>query len=131
MAEWLRIEPDIWIAGDQITMVRAEAGNEVAIYVVGRDEPVLRTPADNWRAFIDKRAEKRKVAVSISTKSGEMFEGNVFCTGEQRVKDLLNGTEEFVAFETMGGQLYLVARSELARVVPRPEHSENSRSDFA
>ena len=67
MVEWLRIEPDIWISGDKITMVRAEDGNEVAIYVVGRDEPVLRTPSSNWRAFIDKRAEKRKVAVSIST----------------------------------------------------------------
>lgn len=67
----------------------------------------------------------------MSTKSGEVFEGHVFVSGDLRVKDQLNGPEDFLAFETMGGQLYLIARSELARVVPRPAPTEEARTDFA
>ncbi len=131
MVEWLNIESSVWVAAEQITMARLESDDTVAVYVLGRDEPALRTHADNWRAIVDRRSEKRKVAVSLSTKSGEIFEGNVFVSGDLRVKDQLNGPEDFIAFETMGGQLYLIARSELARVVPRPTPTDEARTDFA
>ncbi len=131
MVEWLNIESGVWVAAEQITMARLESDDTVAVYVIGRDEPVIRTNRDNWSAIVDRRSEKRKIAVSLSTKSGEIFEGHVFVSGNLRVKDQLNGPEDFIAFETMGGQLYLIARSELARVVPRAAPTEQASTDFA
>ncbi len=130
MDKWLRIEPNLWVAADRITWVEVESETEAAIYVAGQDLPI-RTHPDVWRAFAEKRTEKRKVPVSVVTKSGEMFEGSFFVTGEQRVKDLLNGLDQFVAFETLGGQLYLMERSDLARIVPRSAPTETESSDFA
>lgn len=67
------------------------------------------------------RTTKKKVPVSLVTTDGEMFDGTFFVTGDQRVKDLLNGEERFLPFETMGGAIYLVNRASIARVIPRKE----------
>ena len=61
---------------------------------------------------------KRKTAVSVVTTDGEIFDGNFFITGDQRVKDMLNGNSQFVPFETRGGAMYIMNRNSLARVVP-------------
>ena len=73
MVEWLNIESGVWVAAEQITMARLESDDTVAVYVLGRDEPVVRTHRDNRSAIVERRSEKRKIAVSLSTKSGEIF----------------------------------------------------------
>ncbi len=62
---------------------------------------------------------KRKTAVSVVTTDGEIFDGNFFITGDQRVKDLLNGDSQFIPFETLGGAMYILNRNTISRVVPR------------
>ena len=67
------------------------------------------------------RTPKRKSPVTVVTVDGEIFDGHFFIGGDQRVKDLLNGDSQFVPFETLGGALYILNRSQIARVMPRPE----------
>ncbi len=64
---------------------------------------------------------KKKVPCSFVTTDGETLEGSFFLSGDQRIKDMLNGDSEFVAFETMGGAIYLLNRNSIARVTPREE----------
>ena len=65
------------------------------------------------------QALKNKVQVSLVTTDGEVFEGAFFVAGEQRVKDLLNGPDCFLPFMVDGGEVYLINRAAIARVVPR------------
>lgn len=67
------------------------------------------------------RTPKNKTPVTVVTTDGEMFDGCFFTSGDQRVKDLLNGESQFVAFETLGGAIYLLNREQIARVMPRQE----------
>ncbi len=64
---------------------------------------------------------KKKMPCSLVTTDGESLEGSFFLTGDQRIKDMLNGDSEFVAFETMSGAVYLLNRNSIARVTPREE----------
>ncbi len=64
---------------------------------------------------------KRKLAAAVVASDGEMFEGSFFASGDQRLKDLLNGECDFLPFETLGGAIYILNRKMLARVVPRLE----------
>lgn len=70
------------------------------------------------------RLPKRKVAVSMMTGAGEVLDGNVFAFGDQRVSDLLRTDDHFVSFETKGGEIYLLNRAAIVRVVPREDESE-------
>lgn len=70
------------------------------------------------------RTPKNKVGCSVVTTDGEMFDGSFFCSGDQRLKDVLNGDSEFLPFETMGGAIYLLNRLCIARVMPRHEQAE-------
>ncbi len=65
------------------------------------------------------RQPKRKLGASVVTTDGDVFEGYFFVTGDQRVKDLLNGESQFVPFETLGGAMYILNRNSISRVVPR------------
>jgi len=67
------------------------------------------------------RTPKRKVGCTLVTTDGEIYDGSLFCSGDQRIKDLLNGEGEFLPFETLGGAVYLVNRAGIARVMPRGE----------
>ncbi len=53
---------------------------------------------------------KKKVPCSFVTTDGETLEGSFF---------LSDGDNEFVAFETMSGAIYLLNRNSIARVTPR------------
>ena len=64
------------------------------------------------------RRPKNKIMVSVVTADGEIFEGYLFVSGDQRVKDMLNGNSQFVPFETRGGAMYILNRNSIARVVP-------------
>ena len=67
------------------------------------------------------RTPKKKGPCSLVTTDGDTLEGSFFLSGDQRIKDMLNGDNEFVAFETMGGAIYLLNRNSIARVTPREE----------
>lgn len=71
------------------------------------------------------RTPKRKSACTLVTTDGEIYDGSFFCSGDQRLKDLLNGENEFLPFETMGGAIYLINRACIARVIPRGEAMES------
>ena len=67
------------------------------------------------------RTPKKKVPCSLVTMDGESLEGSFFLSGDQRIKDLLNGDNEFFAFETKSGTIHLLNRDSIARVTPREE----------
>jgi len=75
------------------------------------------------------RTPKRKTAVTVVTTDGEIFDGNFFTSGDQRVKDLLNGESQFVPFETLGGAIYILNRDQIARVMPRKEAAPAGQPD--
>ena len=62
---------------------------------------------------------KRKVPCSLVTTHGETLEGSFFLSGDQRIKDMLNGDNEFVAIETLSGAINLLNRNSVACVTPR------------
>ena len=64
------------------------------------------------------RQPKNKIPASVVTTDGEIFDGYLFVSGDQRIKDMLNGDSQFIPFETRGGALYIMNRSAIARVVP-------------
>ncbi len=61
---------------------------------------------------------KNKTLASVVTTDGEVFEGYFFISGDQRIKDMLNGDSLFIPFETRGGAMYILNRNSIARVVP-------------
>ncbi len=71
-----------------------------------------------YYANTQNRQPKKKISVSVVTADGEIFEGFLFVSGDQRVKDMLNGNSQFVPFETRGGAMYILNRNSIARVVP-------------
>lgn len=75
------------------------------------------------------RTPKRKVSCTLVTTDGEIYDGNLFCTGDQRIKDLLNGENEFLPFETLGSTIYLINRACIARVMPRSERTESAGTE--
>ena len=66
------------------------------------------------------RTSKKKVPCTLVTTDGERYQGSFFCSGDQRIKDLLNGEGQFVAFEDEAGEIHLLNRNSIARVAPRP-----------
>lgn len=69
------------------------------------------------------RKPKHKVSVVLETAAGKTYEGNFFISGDQRIKDLLNGAETFLPLETAGGDIYLINRSSISEVVPRHDRA--------
>jgi len=67
---------------------------------------------------------KRKIAVTVVACDGEIFDGHFFISGDQRIKDLLNGDSQFVPFETLGGAIHILNRDAIARVIERQEMTE-------
>jgi hypothetical protein len=67
------------------------------------------------------RTSKKKVPCTLVTTDGERYQGSFFCSGDQRIKDLLNDDKQFVAFEATGGEIYLINRNCVARVMPNTE----------
>ena len=74
-----------------------------------------------YHALAPSKQTKRKLAVSVVTKGGDIFEGHFFATSIQRTSDLLNDGSLFVPFEFLDGKIYLIHRSTISRVVPREE----------
>ena len=64
------------------------------------------------------RQPKNKVACTVLTSDGDSMEGSLFTTGDQRIKDLLNGENAFIPFESFDGAIHLLNRATIARVVP-------------
>ena len=56
------------------------------------------------------RKPKHKVACSVVTMDGVALEGSLFATGDERIKDLLNGENAFVPLETFDGEIHLLIR---------------------
>ncbi len=70
------------------------------------------------------RRPNQNICVSVVTTEGEVFEGHVFVTGVQSVKDILNGDNQFVAFETLGGATRIRNRNTIECVVLRQRNVE-------
>lgn len=68
---------------------------------------------------------KSKATVSVVTTDGEIFDGCFFVSGDQRIKDLLNGESDFLPFETLGGAIYILNRKTISRVMPRARNVEH------
>ena len=74
------------------------------------------------------RTSKIKTPATLVTNEGETFEGHFFVAGQQRIKDVLNGDDLFIPFETTGGAIYLVNRTSIARVMPRESAAEQEEA---
>ena len=96
--------------------------------VVPREEEEGGAPSQGayYLLGVSNKLTKRKPAVSVVTKDGQIFEGRFFVTGDQRISDLLNGRNAFVPFEIHGATIHLLARSAIGHVVPREDDSDAS-----
>ena len=74
-----------------------------------------------YYASSNPRMPKRKIMATVATSDGEEYDGHFFASGDQRLKDLLNGECDFLPFETRGGAMHILNRKMLARVTPRLE----------
>ena len=72
---------------------------------------------------------RRKLAASVVTIDGEMFEGHFFASDGERLEDVLNGEDKFLAFATLGGTLHFINRERIARAVPRPDVARGTRAE--
>lgn len=61
---------------------------------------------------------KIKIAVQMHTFEGEVLEGNIFVNTDQRMKDLMNGDDMFIAFENLEGEVQIINKRAIARVKP-------------
>ena len=72
--------------------------------------------------MFDKHAdlrERHKIRASLTLKDCEPIEGYFFCMSNERVNDLLNDERAFFPFETVGGELHVIAKSSVSTVVPK------------
>ena len=74
-----------------------------------------------YYASANPRLPKRKIVATVTTSEGDELDGHFFASGDQRLKDLLNGECDFLPFETLGGAMHILNRKMLARVTPRLE----------
>ena len=74
--------------------------------------------SDTYYATSHRRTPKNKIACSVATEDGKTVEGSVFVTGDQRVKDILNGENAFIPLETFDGEIYSLNCANIIRVVP-------------
>ena len=66
------------------------------------------------------RAPKKKQPVTV-TADGETLEGCFFLSGDRRISDLLNSESDFIPFEASNGEIYILNRRMISRVMPREE----------
>ncbi|MDP6707446.1 MAG: hypothetical protein QF893_13965 [Alphaproteobacteria bacterium] len=69
-------------------------------------------------ATTNTRKPKDRATVRVETTTGKTYEGCVFITGDQRIKDLLNGEDAFLPLETANGEIHLINRECIAEVIP-------------
>jgi hypothetical protein len=64
------------------------------------------------------RTPKRRLEIELRTVEGEVLEGSIFVTPDQRVVDLLNTDNRFIAFEATNGSVEIINKVTIARVRP-------------
>ncbi len=64
------------------------------------------------------------VPAELRTVDGETLVGEVYVSGERRVKDMLNSGELFIAFRRGDGELEIINKHYIARVRPLSRNRE-------
>ena len=72
------------------------------------------------------RTPKKRISAKVVTADGDLFEGCLFLTGECRVSDLLNGESDFLPFETLNGDIYILNRRMISHVMPREADAQKT-----
>jgi hypothetical protein len=62
--------------------------------------------------------QKSRVPVVLVKHDGGRLEGNIFCTGEERVSDVIGNDKDFLPFETDDGGFRVVTKANLSLVIP-------------
>jgi hypothetical protein len=65
-----------------------------------------------------------KVAAELRTVHGDTLVGDVFVSGDRRMKDMLNSTDLFIAFQRGDGEIEMINKHCIARVRPIRSASE-------
>lgn len=65
---------------------------------------------------------KTKIRVELQKEDGSQMIGHVFVGGQERVLDLLNGTERFIPFEHEDGRYVMINKEAIAYVWPEDSH---------
>jgi len=63
--------------------------------------------------------ERKKIRAFLKLNDGEPIEGYFFCMNNERVNDLLNDDRLFFPFQTIEGELLVVAKSSVAMAMPK------------
>jgi hypothetical protein len=71
------------------------------------------------------RTPKNKITAKVVLADGDLFEGCLFLTGDWWVSDLLNGESDFIPFETLNGEIYILNRRMISHVMPREADAQN------
>ncbi len=73
------------------------------------------------------RLPKQKLRVELRTVNGETFEGCVFVSQGQRVIDIMNLDNRFVAFEHADGAIEIFNKAAIGRLKPLEGAVETAR----
>ena len=76
------------------------------------------------------RKPTKKMPVRLRTMDGDIFKGYVFIAGDgNRIKDLLNFDAPFLAFQHASGEIEILNKALIARVMPleRPQSRPQER----
>lgn len=70
--------------------------------------------------------ERQKVRSLLKLKEAEPIEGYFFCMPRERVNDLLNDERAFFPFESISGELYVVAKSSVEMAIPKDQSGDTN-----
>jgi len=66
-----------------------------------------------------RKVQKNKATVQVKLSDGEMFEGHFFVAEGQRVTDLLNGDMQFLPFENLNGNVFVIRKDTIVRIIAK------------
>ena len=64
---------------------------------------------------------KARVSVELLKDSGEELHGYFFLGGQERVLDLLNGPSTYLPFQLTNGNIHILNKSVIVRIIPHDE----------
>jgi preprotein translocase subunit Sec63 len=76
--------------------------------------------------FALSETERQRVAVTLTLHSGDVLNGHVFLGNSQKLRDLLNNSDQFIDFEKRDNSLSLIGKHAIAMIaaidLPRTDH---------
>jgi len=72
----------------------------------------------------DQKVSKIKVEIQVHLDDGNQFLGMLFVSQGQRISDLMNDSRQFIPVEMSGGNVVILRKEVISRLVPLDQHIE-------